>query len=221
MTFITLDIETVGTSRKDVVDYIAKNIKHPATHKKAETIAKWYQEEAPAAIEEAVSRTGLDGAFGQVVCVGLQFDDADPEAVFGLDEKDLLLRLNEKLDFIPRSMHSASTLIGHNVLDFDIRFLWQRYIVNGVRPHPIINTSVNAKAWDNKVFDTMTQFAGFGKHISLDKLCLALGIPSPKCDMDGSMVSKYVADGRLNDVVEYCLQDIVATSACYKRMTFA
>jgi predicted PolB exonuclease-like 3'-5' exonuclease len=66
----------------------------------------------------------------------------------------------------------------------------------------------------------MTQFAGHGNRISLDKLCLALSIPSPKGDMDGSMVNQAVKDGRLLEVVEYCKRDVIATREVYRRMTF-
>lgn len=218
---VVIDIETIGTSRKDVIDYIAATVKPPATFKKPESIATWHKEEGPQAIADAVAKTGLDGAFGQVVCVGFQIDDQAPETIYGLDESVLLQELNCKLDTIPRNMHSAAMLIGHNVLQFDIRFLWQRYIVNGIRPHPIINVAVNAKAWDGKVFDTMTQFAGFGNRISLDKLCLALSIPSPKGELDGSKVGQYVADGRLEEVAAYCKRDVSATRKVYERMTFA
>ena len=89
-----------------------------------------------------------------------------------------------------------------------------------IKPHPIIATTATAKAWDNRVFDTMTQFAGFGNRISLDKLCLALGIKSPKGEIDGSMVGQYVADGRIDEVSEYCKRDVVATREVYQRMTF-
>ena len=218
--YLVIDIETIPCQRQDVREYIAKTVKPPATFKKAESIAAWHKEQGPEAIEEAVSKTGLDGAFGQVCVVGLALDENKSEVIYGLDEAVLLKQLNDKLNAIPASMHNAITLVGHNLQGFDIRFLWQRYVVNGIRPHAIINASVNAKSWDAKVYDTMTQFAGYGNRISLDKLCLALGIESPKGDMDGSMVGQYVADGRIAEVAAYCLKDVAATREAYKRMTF-
>lgn len=218
--YLVIDIETIPCQRQDVREYIAKTVKPPATFKKAESIAAWHKEQGPEAIEEAVSKTGLDGAFGQVCVVGLALDENKSEVIYGLDEAVLLKQLNDKLNAIPASMHNAITLVGHNLQGFDIRFLWQRYVVNGIRPHAIISASVNAKSWDAKVYDTMTQFAGYGNRISLDKLCLALGIESPKGDMDGSMVGQYVADGRIEEVAAYCLKDVAATRKAYQRMTF-
>ena len=221
MNHIILDIETIQTQRDDVAAYIAATVKPPATYKKPESIAAWHKEEGPQAIADAVAKTGLDGAFGQVVCIGYDLHDTgEPDAVYGLDERDVLMRFNAALDTIPHNMHNATTVVGHNVSAFDLRYLWQRYVVNGIRPHPIINMAAQAKSCDVKIYDTMTQFAGHGNRISLDKLCLALGIPSPKGDMDGSMVNQAVKDGRLLEVVEYCKRDVKATREVYRRMTF-
>ena len=219
---IIIDIETIGTTSTKIVDYIAATIKPPATIKLPASIAKWHAESKLDAVNEAVGKTGLDGAFGQVVVIGFDlYNDGQPETIYGLDERDVLTRFNTALDDIQPSMWSATTVVGHNVLSFDLRFLIQRYIVNGIKPHPIIATAAAAKAWDNRVYDTMTQFAGFGNRISLDKLCVALDIESPKGEIDGSMVGQYVADGRIEEVSEYCKRDVKATREVYRRMTFA
>lgn len=222
MNELYLDIETIPSNSEAIRAYIAATVKPPATYKKPESIAEWYKEQAPAAIDEAMSKTGLDGAFGHVCVIGYQFEDNVPQVVYGLDEAEVLTRFNTMLDNdIPRAMHSAVKVVGHNVLSFDLRFLVQRHMVNGIPPHPVINVAVNSKAWDNKAYDTMTQFAGYGNRISLDKLCLALGIESPKGEIDGSMVAKYVADGRIDEVAAYCMRDVAATKAVYQRMTFS
>jgi DNA polymerase elongation subunit (family B) len=222
MEFITLDIETIPTQRQDVREYIASTIKPPATYKKAESIAEWHKEQGQAAIDEAVSKTGLDGAFGQIVVIGMAIGNAAPVALSGLNEAALLSELNELLKVIPPSDCFTTTIVGHNVASFDLRFLLQRYIVNGIKPHILIKRAAEAKPWESeKVFDTMVQFAGVGNRISLDKLCLALSIPSPKGDMNGSMVGQYVKDGRIDEVAEYCKKDVEATRAVFNRMVFA
>lgn len=222
MNELYLDIETIPANSEAIRAYIAATVKPPATYKKPESIAEWYKEQAPAAIDEAMAKTGLDGAFGHVCVIGYQFEDNASQVVYGLDEAEVLTRFNTMLDNdIPRATHSAVKVVGHNVLSFDLRFLVQRHMVNGIPPHPVINVAVNSKAWDNKAYDTMTQFAGYGNRISLDKLCLALGVESPKGEIDGSMVAKYVADGRIDEVAAYCMRDVAATKAVYQRMTFS
>lgn len=221
-TTLYLDLETIPTQRQDLRDYIAATIKPPATIKLPASIAKWHAESKAEAVEDAVSKTGLDGAFGQVCCIGYDLrDDGNPDVIYGLDEADVLNRFNVALGEIVPAMHSACTIVGHNVLSFDLRFLVQRCIVNGIKPHPIIAVAANAKAWDNKVYDTMLNWnPDRDKRISLDKLCTALGVPSPKGEIDGSMVGQYVADGRIAEVADYCRNDIMATRLVYKRMTF-
>lgn len=218
-TTIILDIETIPADDARIVDFIAGTIKPPATIKLPASIAKWHAESKQEAIEDAVSKTGLDGAFGRVCVIGFDIDGT-VDALHGLDEPALLVAFNARLNTIPRSLWSAMTIVGHNVSGFDLRFLVQRYIVNGIQPHAIISAAAQAKSWDSKVYDTMIQFAGYGNRISLDKLCMALGVPSPKGEMDGSMVGQYVADGRIAEVVEYCKRDVTATGAVYRRMTF-
>lgn len=219
---IILDIETIPTDNARIIDWIADTIKPPGTITKPESIAAWHKEKKSDAIDEAVNKTGLDGAFGQVVCIGYDLHDTGAvEAVYGLDEAALLIEFNAVLDSIPQNMHNSTTIVGHNVSGFDLRFLWQRYVINGIRPHAIINAAAQAKSWDAKIFDTMTQFAGHGKMIGLEKLCIAFGIPTPKTDIDGSMIGQAVADGRLLEVVEYCKRDVIATRSVYRKMTFA
>ena len=222
--YLTLDIETIPTERKDVREFIAKGIDHPVNISKAETIAKWNEESRPAAIDEAVAKTGLDGAFGRVCCIGYAMDESGaPESIHGDGvESNILTMFNNRLnDLIHSSMWSATTIVGHNVSSFDLRFLLQRYIVNGVRPHPIINTASRSKPWENeKVFDTMVQFAGVGNRISLDKLCMALGIEG-KGGISGADVWPMYQAGKIEEIAEYCRHDVEITRQCFKRMTFA
>lgn len=222
-----LDIETIPTQRSDVREYISASVDHPGNISKPETIAAWNVEKRPAAVEDAVSKTGLDGAFGQVCVVGISGLDDEPMALFDLDwnnggEAALLTSLNAELNRrITTSDLFSTTIVGHNVSAFDLRFLLQRYIVNGIKPHPAIHRAAQAKPWESeKVYDTMIQFAGVGNRISLDKLCLALGLPG-KGDMDGSKVWPMVRDGMILKVVDYCKDDVRKTRAAYQRMTFA
>lgn len=219
-----LDIETIPTDRKDVRDYIAAGITHPGNISKPETIAKWNEESKPQAIEEAVHRTGLDGAFGRVCCIGMAFDDGPVSTIASAeDERVLLIGLAEALDkAVEPSERLRTTVIGHNVSAFDLRFLVQRFIVRNVLPPTVLLRAAQAKPWEtDKVFDTMVQWAGVGNRVSLDKLCLALGIESPKGELDGSKVWEYVQAGRLNEVADYCSRDVEQMRKVYKRMTFA
>ena len=246
---ITLDIETIPTQRPDVIADIRESkqaeldaaiaaIKVPGNYKKQETIDEWNANERPrlekalrdefeSTVEEAYRRTGLDGAFGQVCVIGAAFNDEAPILTYRPDwddEAGILQDFNCLLtDRVEHKDEFNTLVIGHNVLGFDLRFLFQRHIINNVLPHHAIRRAVTAKPWEtDKVFDTMTQWAGAAAKPggSLDKLCRALGIKSPKDGIDGSKVWDFVRDGRIDEVAAYCGRDIEATRAAYKRMTF-
>ena len=223
MTNLFLDIETIPTNRADVRDYIAATVKPPGNISKAETIAKWMTESKPEAVEEAIAKTGLDGSFGRICVIGWAWGDDAAHAEYSEDnEGELLEHFAKCMNLRPMTTHYEATVVGHNVNSFDLRFLMQRFIVNGIRPPLVIQRAAQAKPWEaDKVFDTMVQWnPDKDKRTSLDKLCLALGIPSPKGDIDGSQVAAAVAAGRIADVAAYCERDVEAARAVYRRMNF-
>jgi hypothetical protein len=64
-------------------------VKAPGNIKKAETIEAWERDEKPAAVLEAVRKTGLDGTYGRICCIGFAVDDEPVECAFG-NEEDVL-----------------------------------------------------------------------------------------------------------------------------------
>jgi hypothetical protein len=160
--------------------------------------------------------------------IGYAIDDAEPQTLQVYDwrqpsaEASLLADFAEALsEKIAPSNERSICVVGHNVAQFDLRFLMQRSIVDGIRPHPVIAHAAQAKPWESAlVFDTMVQWVGVGNRIKLDKLCKALDIQTPKDGMDGSMVWDFVRDGRIDDVAAYCKKDVIATRSVHRRMTF-
>ena len=223
MTNLFIDIETLPTDRDDVRELLARKVTHPATISKPETIAKWNAESRPAAIEEAVAKTGLDGTFGRVCVIGWAVDDGPVQTVSSAtDERGVLLEFLDRLKLSTPELFSTC-VIGHNITGFDLRFLVQRHIVHGIRPNAAIHRSAQAKPWEiDKVYDTMVQWSGGASWpgVSLEKLCMALSIPSPKNGIDGAMVASVVAAGGINEVAEYCAGDVAATRQVWRKMTF-
>lgn len=252
MTELYIDIETIPAQRPDVLEEIRASkqadldaalatIAPPGNYKKQETIDEWMANEAPkvaakltgafeAEVDDAYRKTSFDGAFGQVCVIGYAIGSDEPRFVKADDlsaasEVALLEAFSCVLtDLIPANEALSTTVIGHNVSAFDLRFLVQRHIINGVRPHTIIARAAQAKPWEQeKVYDTMIQWGGNGAKAggSLDKLCKALAIPSPKGAIDGSKVWDFVKAGEIAQVAEYCAKDVAATRAIHRRMTFA
>jgi predicted PolB exonuclease-like 3'-5' exonuclease len=53
---------------------------------------------------------------------------------------------------------------------------------------------------------------------TLDVVCWALGIESPKGEMDGSMVAPAYARGEIEEIARYNLADVRATTAVYQNV---
>jgi len=235
-----LDIETIPAQRPDVIAEIRasqeaklkaaiESLSAPSNYG-PEAAAKWAASKAEALrasfdadVDEAYRKTGLDGAYGQVCVIGWAINDGKVTTRQNIvDEAALLRDFNDALNKeIQKSALFNTCVIGHNVAGFDLRFLAQRSIVNGIRPNAVIIRAAQAKPWESeKVFDTMVQWAGVGGRISLDKLCKALGIKTPKGDITGATVWDAIQAGRIDDVARYCADDVNATRQVHLRMTY-
>ncbi len=217
---IVFDIETIPCQSAEFIADIAKDIKAPGNIKLAESIAKWEAENKQSAIDEAVAKTSFDGALGQICCIGWAIDDQPVKSVATVGGEATMLKtffadLSESYN---GSRNMQPVFIGHNVSSFDLRFLFQRAVILGVRPPAFI--PFNAKSWDAHIFDTMTYFAGFGNRISLDKLAKALSLEG-KQGITGADVWPMYQAGKIQEIAEYCEHDVELTRQVYKRLTFA
>lgn len=168
-------------------------------------------------------KTSFDGTCGMICCIGVALDDAAPVSFWRNDyataEADMLREFFSVLSTFRQLNHMAKPVfVGHNICNFDLRFVYHRAIINRV-PVPLWWPH-NARPWDDVLFDTMIQWAGQKDRISLNNLCAALGIAG-KDGMDGSMVCDTVMAGRIAEVADYCEHDVEITRECYRRMTFA
>ena len=139
--------------------------------------------------------------------------------MFGDDEARILHGLFDAVsECILQNNMLRPTFIGHNIAAFDLRFIFHRAVINRV-PVPLWFPR-NARPWDDSINDTMLMWAGQGGRISLANLCEALDIESDN-EMDGSMVFDLYAQGRWQDIADYCADDVRITRECWRRMTLA
>ena len=219
-----IDIETCPGQKEGFRDAI--EVKPPGNIKKPESIQKWMDEKGDSAIEEQYRKTALSGTFGEILCISWALDDEEPELVgreLDGDEGDLLSqffeRLTDQLEERQQDNRPIPTLnwIGHNISGFDLRFIFQRCVVNQVKPS--VPLPYDAKPWE--IQDTMIMWAGLhGSDKSLDKVCQALGIEG-KGDMDGSKVYQAALAGEYDKIFDYCIDDVNKTRQIFKRLTFA
>jgi 3'-5' exonuclease len=209
-----LDIETIPCEDEALKAEIAAGITVPGNYKKPESIAEWEATEKPKLIEEAIQRSGLDGGFGRVLCIGWAVDENPVQVELHVAEKHLLeVVLADWADDLDR----APTIVGHNISGFDLRFLWQRCVINGVFPQGLLG-AMQAKPWDKALQDTMLMWHPQNK-VSLVKLCKILGVPKDD-PVEGSQVYALYKAGEIDKIIAHCRSDVEAVRACHRKMTF-
>lgn len=208
----------LGITDKDEIKFTSKD----------SMLAKWVEvkgaEAAILAADESWRKTSFDGAHGHICVIGFALDDEPTQELHirGIgnieDELFLLSSFSQVIDEIcAKRPNERPRFIGHNLIEFDLQFLFRRHVVLNVKPSAHI--PFNARPWDDSVYDTMQKWGG-QRGNSLDKITKACGIEG-KGDIDGSMVWPMVEAGKIIEVAEYCKHDVEITRNLFKRMTFA
>lgn len=210
------DIESVITTRPDYRDRVVENIKPPATMSKPETIAKWESEQKENAIDAVVEKSVFDGGLCHVAQINYAF--GDKEAVVrimdGHHDEEIIKEFYADVE-----ANAFDILVGHNVIEFDLRVIVQRSMVLRLKIPALILKAAKCKPWDDFVFDTMTRWAGVKGYVSMDQLCYYLGIDSPKKEMDGSMYGEYFSDTSKHPMLaKYGFDEIKALREVYAVM---
>jgi hypothetical protein len=163
---------------------------------------------------EILKKLSLSGATARILCLAYAIEPESNSAVQVLHGSEA-----EILRGFWELAADCDLFVGHNILDFDLRFIYQRSIIHHIRPSREISF---ARFRSNPVYDTMQEWSKWGRdRISLDLLARALGIPSPKECLDGSKVYPYYCAGRLPEICEYCKCDVETVRRVYRRLTFS
>lgn len=228
---IFLDIETIpGQPEEMIKAEIAKTIQAPATMKKPETIEEWHSGKGKyagvkeAAIEKAYRDTSFNGALGQVVSIAFAVGNESPEVFFRNNykidcEEWLLQSAFAAIETVLAKQQHQTTpyFIGHYIGGFDLKFLYHRAVVLGIKP----SFSLPFSGRHGSDFYCIQQaWAGFKEKISQDNLCKALGIEGKPGDIDGSKVWDFVEAGKADRVAEYNCDDVEKVRRIYNRLNF-
>lgn len=218
-----IDIETVPLQAK--LQDLSENMQQ-LWIKKSRTIRTGHPEEAsPESLFE--DRGGIYAEFSKVVCIGIgslvQHENQWHFRLKSICDRDEKILLNNFLTILGRfqSANKELKFCGHNIREFDLPFLCRRMIINGVSlPEPLqLN---NKKPWDIPHIDTLElwKFGDYKNYTSLALLAEVLGIPSPKNDIDGSMVSKvFWEEQNLERIGVYCMQDVLTTAKVFLHLS--
>lgn len=111
----------------------------------------------------------------------------------------------------------ASVVVTYNGRNFDVPFLMGRSLIHDIPVRVDLQSNRYSLRPHLDLYMAMGGRNGRGP-ASLDVVCWALGMPSPKEVMDGSMVATAFAKGDVKTIAEYNAGDVRATSAVYQRV---
>ncbi|RYE45270.1 MAG: 3'-5' exonuclease, partial [Sphingobacteriales bacterium] len=214
-----LDIETV--SQRSSFDQLEPEWQL-LWQKKAEILLKNRENETP---ESIYSRAAIYAEFGKIICIScglISIVDGQKKLTLksfsGEDEFALILAFTEMLN--KWSATEARYLCAHNGKEFDFPYLCRRMIINRISIPSLLQIA-GKKPWEITHLDTMElwKFGDFKSYTSLVLLANALGVPTPKDDIDGSMVWEvYWKEKNLERIVAYCQKDVATVAQVFLRM---
>lgn len=225
---IFIDIETLPTDEKNR-SFVERKLRKSFFKRGLSFSESEYDERAEIAFQE----TSLSGSLGKLLCIGLAIDNdgkAEKPCVCGQDNDTKQFHLDEartlksfwshldRIGFNPK----RDLIVGHNILGFDLPFLYHRSMICGVKPSRLV---LNGKPWEivESVYDTMErwQMGSFREKIGLEELALAFGLDCPKKGaVRGDNLREAFLEGKHAEIREYCLRDVICARRLYYRMTY-
>jgi 3'-5' exonuclease len=226
---LTIDIETIPLPayKERAAHRLKRSIERG---KMSEEQQQRYIEDQATEEERAYRSGSLTATSGRVLSIAVHIgsiavanieDVEQSEHVFGIDSDGLEQSEEQTLtDFLALMRGfdpDIDEIVGHNIVGFDLPFIFQRCLVNNITVKPFVNLSeFNVRG----VYDTMHRWwLGSKNRVALDDIAWALGMDSSKTDeVSGSRVFELYQAGRLADIREYNLNDVRVTRKVYERL---
>ena len=207
-----LDIETVPqySSFNQLPEHMQKLWDHKTQYQRKDETA-----------EEFYGRAGIWAEFGKIICISVGIftkgrgTGLRVKSFASHDETEILVKFGDLL----RSQPANLVLCAHNGKEFDFPYICRRMLVNGLQIPPQLEIS-GKKPWEVNHLDTMElwKFGDYKSYTSLNLLTAIFNIPTPKDDIDGSMVGHvYWNENDLERISIYCQKDVIATAQLIRR----
>ena len=180
--------------------------------KKAEILNKNEEEN-----EKFYQRAGIYAEFGKIICISvgnINYKNGELslriKSFYGDDEKIILKEFKVMLETF--SQNKEVFLAAHNGKEFDFPYIARRMLINGIVLPQSLQVA-GKKPWEVNFIDTLElwKFGDYKNYTSLNLLTHIFGIPTPKDDIDGSMVYDiYYKEKDIERIVKYCEKDVIA-----------
>ena len=183
-----------------------------------------YQRKDEYTAEEFYERAGIWAEFGKIICISLGFFNIKTNLrnfrikSFHGSEKSILKEFKQLVK--EHFSKPKNLLCAHNGKEFDFPYIARRMLINGISlPYKL--DLFGKKPWEVPHLDTMElwKFGDYKHYTSLKLLANILGIPSPKEDMDGSMVRDvFYQEKDLDRIVNYCELDVLTLAQVFLKL---
>lgn len=174
--------------------------------------------------EQQYAKAGIYAEFAKIISIGLGYYHDDTFRVKCLSGENESIILNDFSELLNTHFSKPENkLCAHNGKEFDYPFICRRMLINGLKLPKILQIQ-GMKPWEVKHLDTMElwKFGDIKNYTSLNLLAHVFQIPSPKDDMDGSMVAKvFYEEKDLEKINRYCMKDVITLARVYGRFAGA
>lgn len=178
---------------------------------------------------DAIQKLSLYPMTAQIIAIALLNPETDRgKVLFQSDRPVNDQSADGKIQFISGTEHEIlqhfwedipkySQFITFNGRGFDCPFLMLRSAILKIKP----TRNLMPYRYDSSVHcDLLEQFTFYGasRKFSLDFICKAFGIESPKSHgVTGLDLGRLSAEGKYMEIAEYCLGDVRATGELFRR----
>jgi uncharacterized protein (DUF3820 family) len=179
--------------------------------------------------EEQFRRLALHAEYGRVLAVGMIIEQEGKvvcRGVLGREKESMRFHLDEAKTLrgfwkqLKEFDARQDLIVGHNIFDFDLLFLYKRSIIHRVRPSVRLSF---ARYRSRPIFDTMKEWElwGWRPGIKLGELAEVLQLEMAKIEgIDGSSIYDRFCAGCHQEIADYCMRDVELTREIYYRLTF-
>lgn len=211
---IFIDIETVSAHKN--FDDLSPEWQD-LWKRKAKNLTKDQQSES-----EIYDQASIYAEFGKIICIGVGFLRRDKDGLqfrvksYCADDEKTLLQ--EFANLLNRSFNGPQYLLcAHNGKEFDFPYLARRMMVHGIALPKLLDIQ-GKKPWEVQHLDTLElwKFGDRKSFTSLNLLAHLFDIPTPKDDIDGSMVGAvYWQENDLDRIARYCCKDVITLARVF------
>jgi DNA polymerase elongation subunit (family B) len=215
MSRVVLDIETLGHPF-DSFDSVQQ-----------EYLLKFASTEEECA--DVIQKLSLHPFTAQIIAIGMLNPDTDRgKVLFRSGDSSETFSADGKVQYISGSeaeivqsfwedIPKYTQFVTFNGRGFDCPFLLLRSAILGIKPTRNLMPYRFDSSGHCDLLEQLT-FYGATRKFSLDFMCKAFGIESPKSHgVTGLDLGRLFSEGRFQEIAEYCLGDLRATADLYRR----